>query len=534
MVNNFIPDILNLNQFIEIKTNYFDFLGDKPSESSDFRNDRHKSKIFISAADENGIKSGSMTPEQKSALMKKIMQQIEEQKLQEAKRKEKTENQIADCSFITVSDEETDRNSPIATDGDNNGKDYFKEHHLPPTQLFPPEFNMERFPKRMEHMRPSWRGRGGRPPLMPPGLRPPLRGPRLQPWARPMNPTQGAWRPMMHGFMKPMNEGFVPPSENMDQMEHGNNSPHQENSQDTPSLIVSSVNQDNMKCINIDGIPRDIRYYDETAVALMNWDDPREISFHDGSRRVVFDEKDSFILNFNDTYRDVFINGNPHRVRLGAPTREIYIDGNPYECFFGGPSICVELDGKVTGLKMEGPPPQVKIGPVPRTDLVGGKINLIIDAKNVIPIYLDAKVQKFEVDGKTHTLQFTDALRTVLLNDMPYAVEFGGLPKPFVVDGNKHFIRFSVLPKGIKPGYVNIKDMKGSRIASPVDETSQEGSSNLDNTEPALPVVNKKRKIGVGAASPDHNSNSSFPFQNVLQQPSLSEYFLLFLYIIMV
>jgi pre-mRNA cleavage complex 2 protein Pcf11 len=83
-----------------------------------------------------------------------------------------------------------------------------------------------------------------------------------------------------------------------------------------------------------------------------------------------------------------------HRIRLGAPTRELYVDGKWYECCFGGPPVTVEIGGKMHMARLEGPPPQVKIGLVKRTDLVAGKINLIINAKTMVPVYLDATSQR--------------------------------------------------------------------------------------------------------------------------------------------
>lgn len=74
----------------------------------------------------------------------------------------------------------------------------------------------------------------------------------------------------------------------------------------------------------------------------------------------------------------------------------------------------------------------------------------------------------FEIEGKRCTLEFTDSLQTVLLNGRPFKVEFGGLPKPIIVDGVKHFIRFSVLPRGFRPGYVKIKGMKGEEPKEPM------------------------------------------------------------------
>lgn len=488
---------------------------------SNTEENRINNKIFISPADEHVIKSGNMTKDQETALVTKIMAQLENHKLMEAKRKDRGENEgtrrdadhIGNVSLQPISDEELDEAMSEPEDEFRGSGD----HAPPPPNINQTEFGKYSHGRRTEHLRATWRGRRGRHPAGLLAPRPTIRGSlRPEPWIRPPLTNQNQpWRPMVPPpFLKQsLPENY--PATDIDHIELGSNSPinQDNNSQDQPNLIVSSANKDNIKSINIDGIPRDIRYYDETAVAFMNWDDPREISFYNGTRRVIFDDNDSYVFNFNEPYRDVLINGHPHRVRLGGPTREIYIDGNPYECYFGGPGISVDLDGRIITLKMEGPPPQVRIGN-PRTDLVGGKINLIIDAKNVIPIFLDGKLQKFEVDGKTHTLQFTDALRTALINDTPFKVEFGGLPKPIFLDDNKHFVRFSVLPKGIKPGYVNIKDMIGSRISSPVDENSQDGL--VDTNEPALPIF-KKRKVPIGAASPDHNSNPSFPFQNLLQ-----------------
>lgn len=52
-------------------------------------------------------------------------------------------------------------------------------------------------------------------------------------------------------------------------------------------------------------------------------------------------------------------------------------------------------------------------------------------------------------------------MQTVLLNGRPFKVEFGGLPKPIIVRDKKHFIRFSVLPRGVRAGYVKIAGMRG-------------------------------------------------------------------------
>lgn len=95
---------------------------------------------------------------------------------------------------------------------------------------------------------------------------------------------------------------------------------------------------------------------------------------------------------------------------------------------------------------------------------------------------------RFEIEGEKCTLEFTDALLVVLLNGRPFNVEFGGLPKPIIIAGKKHFIGFSGLPHGFRPGFVKIKGMKGV--------------TNKDNSSSGYPTttgVNKYGSIGMTA-----------------------------------
>lgn len=78
-------------------------------------------------------------------------------------------------------------------------------------------------------------------------------------------------------------------------------------------LLLDLIAQDSMRTINIDGIPREIRFYGDAAVVLLAWDDPREISFQGGSRRVVIDDREAIICTFNEGYRDFILDGQPHR-----------------------------------------------------------------------------------------------------------------------------------------------------------------------------------------------------------------------------
>jgi pre-mRNA cleavage complex 2 protein Pcf11 len=79
-------------------------------------------------------------------------------------------------------------------------------------------------------------------------------------------------------------------------------------------LILDLIAQDTMRTINIDGVPREIRFYGDTAVVMLAWDDPREIGFQGGTRLVSFDDQESVLCSFGDTYRECTIDGSTHRL----------------------------------------------------------------------------------------------------------------------------------------------------------------------------------------------------------------------------
>lgn len=253
----------------------------------------------------------------------------------------------------------------------------------------------------------------------------------------------------------------------------------------TDFKVLEYIDQDPFKTIQIDGVPREIRFYGDTGIIMLDWDDPREIKFLPGCRRITFDNKDSIVLNFNENYKQVEIDDQVFDIKFGAPTRELYINGRWYECFFGGQPLGVIIDGKPRLVHLEGPMPQVDIGKAKRTDLIAGKINLIVNATQMHPVYLDAKVQKILVNGQFLTIRFVDSLRTVLINGQPFKVEFGDLPKPIVVGSEKYFIRFSALPRNIKPGYIQIANMEGMGLplASPVKECEDVKEEDVNNME---------------------------------------------------
>lgn len=105
-------------------------------------------------------------------------------------------------------------------------------------------------------------------------------------------------------------------------------------------------------------------------------------------------------------------------------------------------------------------------------------------------------VNRFDIENKPHVLQFVNALTTVLINGRPFKVEFGGLPKPIIVRDKKHFIRFTLLPRGVRPGFVNIINMEGGRLPTPPPRPDTENSSDscLSGGEDSNSGENQMRK----------------------------------------
>ncbi|XP_055915794.1 uncharacterized protein LOC129948789 [Eupeodes corollae] len=245
-----------------------------------------------------------------------------------------------------------------------------------------------------------------------------------------------------------------------------------------PCNSIDNPQEDVVRSITIDGRTKEIRFYGNVAIVFMDWDQPREIGFQPGTRSITIDNKEPIVLNFNDDYKEVTIDGEPHRMRFAFPSRELYIDEHWYEVYFGGPAMRIPLNNKIHLLQAEGPPPQVHIG-ILRRDLVVGKINMIVDARNIIPVFLDANPQTFTIDGHQHVIEFADNLKTVIINGEILNVEYGGLPKSLMLAGRKYFVRFGTLPSGIVAGQHIIKDMKYLNMQPP---------SELENI-PAPPIA---------------------------------------------
>lgn len=214
------------------------------------------------------------------------------------------------------------------------------------------------------------------------------------------------------------------------------------------------------RTINIDNVPREIRFYDEIAIAFMDEHgrEPKEIGFQAGERRICVDNIDSITLAFNDDYKTFIIDGKTYRIRFGSPTRELYIDNEWFECYFGEPPVGIYLNNKLRVFKIDGPAPQVRIGTL-RTDLVVGRVDMYIDSVTKVSLFLDAQLQTFTIKGQIHTIQFADYFLTAIIDTIPFAVKYGEMPTKFQLSNSEHYIRFSVLPNNIIPGKVFVRNM---------------------------------------------------------------------------
>lgn len=219
------------------------------------------------------------------------------------------------------------------------------------------------------------------------------------------------------------------------------------------------------RTINIDGVPREIRFYGETAIAFMKPDgkEPKEIGFQSGERRVCVDNNESIILAFNDSYKPFVINGTQHSIRFGTPTRELYIDNEWYECFFGDPAVGIVLNGKLHSVRIDMPAPQVRIGNL-RTDLVVGKVDMYVDQHTKVSLFLDSQVQMFQINNQMHTIQFADYFLTAIIDNIPFSLKYGAMPVKFQLANSEHYIRFSVLPDNIVPGEIYVVNMKRTEL----------------------------------------------------------------------
>lgn len=252
-----------------------------------------------------------------------------------------------------------------------------------------------------------------------------------------------------------------------------------------PISVSHPVLNNKMRTLRLDGTKDHLlRFYNETAIIFNDAGEPHDIKFSSGQSRVIIDDQFMADLNFNEPYKQIFIDGNMHQIKFGSPTRELYIDNHYYECYFNNQPTQIALHDKLRSVRIEGKAPEVKIG-MKRIDLVLGRIYVVIDAEVMIPVFLDTTVQYFEYKNKIFTLQFADFFLSVIINNEPFRVEFGGLPRNFVLNGTKHFIRFTGFPEYATPGQVNMRGMQRTHLfrnnkSPPIHDSLESMNDGLD------------------------------------------------------
>lgn len=261
---------------------------------------------------------------------------------------------------------------------------------------------------------------------------------------------------------------------------------------------LDMIAADPVSTIDIDLQPRDIRFFGEMATVVMAPGDVRELSFTAGgldpTRRIIIDDMLKVRVPVSaPNYTPFMLNGMEHRVKLGAPTRELWIDDKWYQCYFNN-EIRVQIGPNYHKFFLEGPPPNVTIGKVSLKNLCLGTVQLIIDGDLDYPItiYLDLKPQCVDIAGKPHVFRFVQGLKTLLINGHPFMTQFGGTPMVVYVNQERHYLRLTSLPEGVRPDRVrlmNLEALKGSSSPSQAHQDFGPGSPPMasnDNSQDGM------------------------------------------------
>ena len=65
----------------------------------------------------------------------------------------------------------------------------------------------------------------------------------------------------------------------------------------------------------------------------------------------------------------IHIDGVPHPIRFGAPSRELYVGDHPFRGAFNGPPMIANINGRRHEFRLCGPPPEVRIDQDPCYEL---------------------------------------------------------------------------------------------------------------------------------------------------------------------
>jgi len=282
-------------------------------------------------------------------------------------------------------------------------------------------------------------------------------------------------------------------------------SPHKNDLPMADPLLLDEISGDPTKCLNIDDIARNIRYYGEAATIVMEDNKICDLSFQPDTedRRVIVDDSIVIFTRVNETdYSTFTLNGEVHKIKIGPPTREVWVDGAWYECYFNN-KVTVRIGSSMHTVFLEGSPPTVKIGD-PRPDLCLGRVYALLDGNlmDKVPIYLDRKPQLLDIAGKPHVLQFVEGFKTLTINGHPFRSDFGGFPMVISVMGKKHYLRLTSLPQGVNLDLLE-KDM--NRVISPTMGRISP-SIGMDRVSPSMgrtsPPQDKVSSAHVGGTSP--------------------------------
>jgi len=271
-------------------------------------------------------------------------------------------------------------------------------------------------------------------------------------------------------------------------------SPHKNDLPMADASLVQQVEADPTKCLNIDDIARNIRYYGEIATIVMTDNNICELSFQPEpvERRVMVDEKmPIFCMINNPNYTEFCLDdGSKHMLKIGPPTRELWVNGDWYECYFDS-TVPVMINNQVHSVFLPGPPPIVKIGE-PRSDLCLGRVYALTDGNlmDKVAIYLDQKPQLISIADKPHILQFVEGFRTLTINGHPFRADFGGFPMVISVQGKKHYLRLTSLPNGV------VLPEPGQQSGSNITEKKQDRKNAVRGRNSPVMVIGGSPKQG--------------------------------------
>ena len=280
-------------------------------------------------------------------------------------------------------------------------------------------------------------------------------------------------------------------------------SPHKNDLPLANPTELEEIKKDPTRTLNIDDIPRAIRYYGETATIAMDDNLICELAFKPEreSRCVLVDNIAVYCEINTDRYTKFMLNGKTHKLRIGNPTRELWIDNEWYECYFNS-KIRIKIDNNYHNIFLPGPPPSVDIGKV-RHDLCRGRVYALLDGNldSRTPLYLDSKPQLLIIGYKPHVLRFVEGFKTLTINGHPFRTDFGGFPMVISVNGFKHYVRLTSFPTGAwdedKQCYRPISprmDERLSPVGSPKDDVGLHSQDPLNQMMSVLPSSSNSKR----------------------------------------